>query len=107
LVLSFLTSLLVFTFFLEVKRKRVDTVAFSGWFRPVFKDMPQVASATRADYLDPVHEIAVVLLKPDLIARNYIVKAWPAGSGLKFRIRGKKLLLAGSTPIDSVFLIIV
>jgi len=44
-ILSFLTLLLVFAFFLEVKRNRVDAVALSGWFRPVFENMPQVAPA--------------------------------------------------------------
>jgi len=79
-LLSFFTFHSLLAFFLEVKRNGVEAVTFPCWGRPVFKDMPQMASATGTDYLDPVHEIAVVFLKPDPVTGNCIIETWPACS---------------------------
>lgn len=96
-----------FSFFLEIKRNGINAKAFPGWCRPVFKEMTQVASAAGTDYLNPVHEIAGILFELYPVTRNHIVETWPAGSGLEFGIRGKKLLAAGSTGVNSFFLVIV
>jgi hypothetical protein len=69
--------------------------------------MAEMAPTARTDYFDPVHEITGIFFKPYLIIRNYIIETWPARSRIKFGIRGEKLLPAGSTGINSFFLIIV
>ena len=69
--------------------------------------MPQMASAAGTDYLDPVHEITVVFFEPDPVTGNHIIETWPAGSGLEFGIGRKEFLPAGSTGINSFFLVIV
>lgn len=96
-----------FLSFLEIKRNGVNTVAFPGWRRAVFKHMAQVASTAGTDYLDPVHEIAGVLFELYFVTGNYIIETWPAGSGLKFSVRGKELLPTGSTGVNSFFFVIV
>lgn len=96
-----------FPFFLEIKRNGINAVAFSGWYRAVFKYMAQMTSAAGTDYLDPIHEITGVFFEPYPITRNHIIETWPAGSGLEFGVRGKELLPAGSTGVNSFFLIIV
>jgi hypothetical protein len=96
-----------FTFFLEVKRKGVDAITFARWCGSVFKDMPKVASTAGTDYFDPVHEIAIILLKPYFVTGDYIIEAWPPRPRLKFGIRGKKLLSASSTRIDTFFFVII
>ncbi len=106
-LVSFFTWLVFFSFFFEIKRNRVYAITLPCWSRSIFKDMAQMASAAGTDYFDPVHEITGIFFKLYPITRKYIIETWPARSRLKFGIRGKKLLPAGSTGINSFFLIIV
>lgn len=94
-------------FLCETKRDRVDAVALPSRFRPVFKYMPEVASAARADNLYPFHEIAVIFMKPDPVTGNHIIETRPASPGFKLGIRGKELLPTCSTGIDSFFFVVV
>ncbi len=77
---TFLLHFFLLFFFLEIKRNRVDAVTFPRRCRPVFKNMPQVASATGTDYFDPVHEVAGVFFEPYLVTGNHIGETWPASS---------------------------
>lgn len=106
-LLSFFALIAFFLSFLEIKRNGVNTVAFPGWRRAVFKHMAQVASTAGTDYLNPVHKIAGVLFELYPVTGNYIIETWPAGPGLEFGVRGKELLPAGCTGVNSFFLVIV
>jgi len=99
-----------FTFFgllLEIQGNGIDAEAFSRRFRPVIKDMTQVSSAAGTDGLDPVHEKAVIFLKPDFVAGNHIIETGPAGPGLELGIGRKEFLPAGGTGVDALFLVII
>ena len=104
LLLRFLSC---FPFLLEVKGNGIDAEAFSRRFRPVIEDMSQVSSTAGTDGLDPVHEKAVIFLKPDFVAGNHIIETGPAGPGLELGIGRKEFLPAGGTGIDPFLFIII
>jgi len=66
-----------------------------------------VSSATGTDYLDPAHEITVVLFEPHPVTGNHITETGPAGSGFEFGIGREEFLPAGGTGVDPFFLVII
>src|SRR4030043_419468 len=63
----------------ERKGRGVDAIPKPRRFRPVGKDMPEMAVAPGAQNLGPRHEEAPVLLRPDILRRDRLRENRPPG----------------------------
>src|SRR6476619_1969345 len=61
----------------------VDAVALAGRRRSIGKDVALVRAAAGADYLCPDHAIAGVANIFEMIGRERLGEAWPAGAALE------------------------
>src|SRR3989344_7326794 len=79
---------------LEVQADGIQAKAFAGLRRPVGKNMPQMRTAPGTSDFRATHTERVVLFVFHRAGKR-LLKRWPAGAGIEFRIRRKKRVAAG------------
>src|SRR5262245_59799173 len=70
---------------LEVQRAGVHAVAQTRWIGTIGKDMTQMRAAMGALYFDPMHAVAVILHRTNILFIERRVETRPSGARIKFR----------------------
>ena len=86
----------------KIKRERIDTVAFASCFAwSIREDMPKVSAASMTSDFRPNHAVRRVFVKINT-ARQCLVKARPAATGIVFGIGAKKLRAAVCADVHTI-----
>lgn len=90
----------------ELHRRSIHAVAQAGRLRPIIEDVPEMAKATCAMNFRAFHEKRPVRLGLDGIGER-LIKAWPAGTALKFRIGREQRQIAAGADESALALLLV
>src|SRR4051794_22098888 len=86
---------------LEHQRKAVDAVAQAGRFRPVVKDVAEMAATAAAVDFGAQHAECAVLGLADCVVQG-LPETRPAGAAFEFRLGGKQRQVAASAGEDAL-----
>ena len=102
------SSPLLLFFRFEVQCDGVDAIAHAGCLSwAVIEEVAKVRSAILAYDFGARHEERTVLVQFDVFSIHRLVEAGPAGTGVKFGIRGKERLAAGDTLVHALLVIVI
>lgn len=87
--------------FLKHHGNRIQAIALPrrGW--PVWKYMTKVAIASMTPYFCASHTQARILNVADVFFVERLEKAWPTGTGIKFRVRTEQRKVAKPAVINT------
>lgn len=68
--------------------------------------MAEMSSAFAADHFLPNHTMTPVDNGGNNSLVNGLIETWPSGSGVEFRVRIEQPLMASSTIVDAMFVIV-
>src|SRR5690606_12672884 len=84
----------------------VQTESQAGGRRPIFEDMAQMPVASRAENFGARATVRVVGLFDHIAWRDGTEEAWPAGAGIKLRIRREQRQPAAGARVDAFELVV-
>src|SRR3981081_4296866 len=90
---------------MEDPRKAVHAAAHTGRLRPIVKDVTEMAAAAAAVNFSPQHPKGAVLGLADGIGQR-LIKKWPAGAALEFRLRGEQRQVAAGAGEDALAMLL-
>src|ERR1700716_2183749 len=90
---------------MEDQRKAVHAVAQAGRLRPIGEDVTEMAAAAAAVNFGPQHPKGAVFGLADGVLER-LVKAWPAGAALEFRLRGEQRQVAAGAGEDALAMLL-
>src|ERR1700678_2076256 len=92
---------------LKSQRSRIDAKTQTGRRRPILKHVSLVGAAQSAFNLHPLHAAAVVRLGHEILLGHRLEKTWPAGAGIKFRLRRKQRQSATDARVNARLMLII
>src|SRR5215469_10485441 len=90
----------------ERQRHRVEAMPLARRWRPIRKNVTQMAAAARTDFLDPDHPIARVANTSDMRLIIGFEEARPAGARVEFRTRPEQRQTAEAARVDAVLVVV-
>src|SRR6266702_448721 len=100
---SYFFRLFLFVLF-QLQRGRIDAKPQARGLRAVRKDVPQMRLATAAHHFRAHHPVGFICFERHLRFVHGRVEAWPAGAGIKLRIRIEQRLAAADAVEHAMFL---
>src|SRR5690349_14224862 len=87
--------------FLKIEHYTIDAITQTGRRWTIFKHMSQVRFTSSAHYFRPFHSVGVIGCINNAAFADWLVKAWPAATTVKFGIAQEERVTANSTIIST------